>query len=218
MSDFLSRRRPSPAMAVAFVALLAALSGTAIALPGKNTVDSGDIKKGAVKRSDIGRNAVTGSKIKNGAVGSRDARNNSLTGTDINESTLGEVPSANTANTANSAGNADTTDGRSLGCPSGTREYAGACIEETIRGQATWAAASKTCGDAGRRLPTTSELEGFRQLTGITVSPTTGSEMSATVTDDNTNEFMVTINDAGAIFGIARTSPRDFRCATSLVQ
>lgn len=199
-------------MAVAFVALLAALSGTAIALPGKNTVDSGDIKKGAVKRADIARNAVTGVKIKNGAVGSRDARNNSLTGNDINESTLGQVPSAS------SAGNADTTDGHSLGCPSGTRGYAGACIEETIRGQATWAAASTTCGDAGRRLPTTSELEGFRQLTGITISPTTGSEMSATVTDDNTNERMVTIDDAGAIFGIARTSPRDFRCVTSLVQ
>ncbi len=43
MRDFLARR-PSPAMAVAFVALLAALSGTAIALPGTNTVDSGDIK------------------------------------------------------------------------------------------------------------------------------------------------------------------------------
>jgi hypothetical protein len=32
-------RRPSPAMAVAFAALLAAVSGSAIALPGTNTVD-----------------------------------------------------------------------------------------------------------------------------------------------------------------------------------
>jgi hypothetical protein len=57
-------RRPSPAMAVAFIALLAALSGTAVALPGKNTVDSGDIKKGAVKRGDLAANAVNGGKVR----------------------------------------------------------------------------------------------------------------------------------------------------------
>ena len=68
-------RRPSPAMAVAFVALLAALSGTAVALPGVNTVDSGDIRNGQVKGKDIGKNAVTGRKIKNGAVGTADVKN-----------------------------------------------------------------------------------------------------------------------------------------------
>jgi hypothetical protein len=103
MRRYLSRR-PSPAMAVAFIALLAALSGTAVALPGRNTVDSGDIKRGAVKRGDIGRNAVTRPKIRNRAVNGAKVRNNSLTGTDINESTLGQVP---TANTATNAGNAD---------------------------------------------------------------------------------------------------------------
>ena len=105
--------RPSPAMAVAFVALLAALSGTAIALPGTNSVDSGDIVNGQVKAKDIGKNAVNGKKVKNGSLGSADVKNgsltgtdikdNSLTGSDINESTLGQVPSANTANSANSA-------------------------------------------------------------------------------------------------------------------
>jgi hypothetical protein len=61
-------RRPSPAMAVAFIALLAALSGTAVALPSKNTVDSGDLKRGAVKRADIARNAVNSAKVKNGSL------------------------------------------------------------------------------------------------------------------------------------------------------
>jgi hypothetical protein len=61
-------RRPSPAMAVAFIALLAALSGTAVALPGKNTVDSGDIKRGAVKRADIANNAVNSAKVANNSL------------------------------------------------------------------------------------------------------------------------------------------------------
>ena len=85
-------RVPSPAAALAFIALVAALSGTAIALPGKNTVDSADIKNGQVKGKDIGRNAVTGLKIKNGSATSADVRNNSLKGADIDESSLGQVP------------------------------------------------------------------------------------------------------------------------------
>jgi hypothetical protein len=101
-------RRPSPAMAVAFIALLAALSGTAVALPGKNTVDSGDLKKNAVKPADIARNAVTTPKIRNGAVNSPKVQDDSLTGADINESSLGQVPSANTANVANTANTATT--------------------------------------------------------------------------------------------------------------
>jgi hypothetical protein len=96
--------RPSPAMAVAFLALLAALSGTATALQGTNTVDSGDIRNGQVKGKDIGRNAVTGRKIKNGAVGSADVKNDALTGADVNEATLGQVPSAANAGSAGTAG------------------------------------------------------------------------------------------------------------------
>jgi hypothetical protein len=95
-------------MAVAFVALLAALSGTAIALPGTNTVDSGDIVNNSVRSKDIRNGTVGGKDIKNGSVKSLDVGDNSLTGTDINESTLGQVPSANTANSANSANTANT--------------------------------------------------------------------------------------------------------------
>ena len=60
------------------VAVFIALTGTAAALPGKNGVDSGDIKKGNVKLADIGANAVDSSKVVD----------NSLTGADIQESSL----------------------------------------------------------------------------------------------------------------------------------
>jgi hypothetical protein len=107
MRRFLANR-PSPAMAVAFVALLAALSGTAIALPGTNTVDSGDIQNGAVKTKDIKNNDVRSGDVRNGTLTGGDVRNDSLTGGDINDGTLGQVPSANTANSANSANTANT--------------------------------------------------------------------------------------------------------------
>ena len=56
-------------MAIAFIALLAALSGTAVALPGTNRVDSGDIKNKQVKGKDLANNGVTGKKVKNSSLG-----------------------------------------------------------------------------------------------------------------------------------------------------
>lgn len=47
------KRKPSPASILALVALVAALAGTASALPGRNTVDGSDIKPESVKRSDL---------------------------------------------------------------------------------------------------------------------------------------------------------------------
>src|SRR6187455_2148954 len=62
-------RRTNPSTVIACLALFFAVAGgSAIALKGKNTVDSGDIKKGQVKTSDLANNAVTTKKIKNGQV------------------------------------------------------------------------------------------------------------------------------------------------------
>jgi hypothetical protein len=94
----MTRSRPSPALVVAFVALLAALSGSAVALPGKGSVDSGDLKRAAVHRSDLAAGAVTGRKV----------RDDSLTGADLDERSLAGVPLADRAGHADSAGRADT--------------------------------------------------------------------------------------------------------------
>jgi hypothetical protein len=56
-------RRPSPALIIALVALTAALAGSAIALPGKNSVKSNDIAAGAVKGKDIAEGAVKPPKL-----------------------------------------------------------------------------------------------------------------------------------------------------------
>ena len=80
---------PSPALVIAFIALVAALGGaSAVALPGKNTVAADDIKKNAVGASEIKANAVRSSEVRSNAIGSSEVRANSLTGADIDESTL----------------------------------------------------------------------------------------------------------------------------------
>ena len=83
-------------MAVSFLAVLLAVGGTAVALPGKNTID----------KNDINKNAVSVKQIKAAAVGSSEAKNNALRGVDIRESTLGQVQSAIQADSANTAANA----------------------------------------------------------------------------------------------------------------
>lgn len=116
--------------------------------------------------------------------------------------------------------NADRVDGLDaseikVGCPSGTVGYAGACIESAVRSAEDYRDASKACGDAGRRLPTVSELMGFRLLSGVTLSA--GEATSDLDEDDAPGAFeYVTVNDAGtpARDGIGSTSP--FRCVAPL--
>ncbi|HSF01438.1 MAG TPA: hypothetical protein VLA62_00415 [Solirubrobacterales bacterium] len=73
---------------ISIVALFVAISGTAIALPGRNTVNSGDIINREVKNQDLNGDAVASGKIENGQVRSVDIRNDGVKGADVDESTV----------------------------------------------------------------------------------------------------------------------------------
>ena len=110
----LRHRRPSPALVVATLALFVALSGFAVALPGRNSVDSGDIKNdevksvdvknGGLRSGDILDETLVGADVADDSLGSADVTNDSLTGGDIAqdqisgsevfEPSLSEVPFA----------------------------------------------------------------------------------------------------------------------------
>ena len=68
----LTRRRPSPALLVAVIALVAALAGSASALPGSNTVSKDDLKKSSVGGSEIAKSAVKSADVKDGKLKGRD--------------------------------------------------------------------------------------------------------------------------------------------------
>lgn len=87
----ISRWRPSGSTSIAFVALFVALVGGAVALPGTNTVDSGDIKDNTVSSRDIknktiqvkdisfaARRALKGARGARGATGARGAAGTSV--------------------------------------------------------------------------------------------------------------------------------------------
>ncbi len=82
------QRAPSPATVLAVVALFAALSGSAYALKGRNSVKSNDIAKGAVKKQDLHRAAVRTGKIAPGAVKKGKLASNSVTSPKIADSSI----------------------------------------------------------------------------------------------------------------------------------
>jgi hypothetical protein len=105
------RRRPSPSMIVAFIALCVALAGTATALPGRARVKKDDIaraavravhiKSRAVQSKHLKSRAVTRSKIARRAVGSSEVGQDALKGDNIVESSLATVPNASNAGKVN---------------------------------------------------------------------------------------------------------------------
>jgi hypothetical protein len=124
------KRRPSAATVLAFVALMVALSGSAIATPVANIarqITGANIKNGTIKGADVKNGSLSGADIRDGSIGSADigtfqvkdseiapdaiggdkVKPDSIGGSDIIESTLGQVPSAAQADSAKNATTAD---------------------------------------------------------------------------------------------------------------
>jgi hypothetical protein len=72
----------------ALVLTVAALFGTAQALPRTNTVDSGDLLNGEVLRADIGGNAVNSAKVLNDSLTSTDIKDGTIASVDILDSSV----------------------------------------------------------------------------------------------------------------------------------
>ena len=121
-NDKTKRWRQAPALVISLVALFAALSGAALALPGSQTVNSGDVKNESLKSIDLKDNkavassdvideslastdvqddSLTSDDVKNAALTGADVQDNSITGNDVAEATLGQVPQAANASTLN---------------------------------------------------------------------------------------------------------------------
>jgi hypothetical protein len=101
-TDKTSRWRQAPALVISLVALFAALSGAALALPGTQTVNSGDVKNESLKSIDLKDNkAVASSDVIDESLTGADVQDNSITGDDVAEATLSQVPQAANASTLN---------------------------------------------------------------------------------------------------------------------
>lgn len=153
--DSAKRRGPSPAMVVAIVALVLALTGTAFAALGKNSVGTRQLKGKSVTTGKIANNAVNAAKV----------ADHSLTGADINIGALGTVPRATSAD---SAGNAGTVGGHGAACPPATVLLRGVCFDSSPSPQvASLQAAADACAAKGGYLPTPMALYSTRGVINL---------------------------------------------------
>ena len=123
MVKSLLRRRPSPALIIAVIALFISLSGVSYGVATgfidsreikNNEVRSVDIRNNEVRTKDLRNNEVRGIDMRNSTIQSRDIAINAVRGEDVREDTLGKVPSAllaDSATTATSAGSAESVGG-----------------------------------------------------------------------------------------------------------
>jgi len=154
------RDRLTYANVVATLALFLALGGASYAAA---RIGSASIINNSVRTQDLRNNDIRSRDIRNRTITNADILTNTVTGRQVRESSLSKVPDADRL---------DGADGASyrVGCPSGTQRHGGGCIETTARGPATFDAAARTCGTAGRRLPNPDELGSFSEEPGIDVA------------------------------------------------
>jgi hypothetical protein len=123
--------RLSPATVIAGIALFAALSGAAIALPGRNSVDSGDLKANAVTSSDIRNKNVKTGDLANDAVTSAKVRNGGLNDNDIGDFLSLNPPLRLTATEAATLAGARTAAPETILATRGQLTYYAKCFRDT---------------------------------------------------------------------------------------
>jgi hypothetical protein len=192
---------PSPALVIAFIALVAALGGaSAVALPGKNTVTADDIKKNAVGASEIKRNAVRSSEVKSNAVGSSEVKNDSLTGADIDESTL------------NVGGGGGGPTGATLVSFTG-RLAANQTLTRTI-GNFTITSATNAAGNCGAIQLQSGNLDSQRSIGLAAAFANLAANATATITNANVSQAFSAVSDDGtsAVSGVVGRAQQGNTC------
>lgn len=95
--------RPSPALAIACLALFVSLGGVSYGVA-TGVIDSRGLRNNTIRTQDLRNNDIRAIDIRNSTIRGRDVALNTLTGSDVAESKLKQVPSAATADNAATLG------------------------------------------------------------------------------------------------------------------
>jgi hypothetical protein len=220
-------RRQVPALVLAGLALVAALSGTVYAAA---KINGRTIKVKSIPGNRLALGSLPGNRLKPGAIGGGQLAPGSVTGIQVDSSTLGQVPSAvhaeraesahdaETALNAANAQNAKTVNGYEVGCRTGTRPFAGDCWQAEASGSALSApAAAAACAAQGGALPDALSLVAFSQQPGVNLA--SGDEWSGDIPSFTAlNAYSVlTVSPNGEVGSSVSTATKRFRCVIPLI-
>jgi hypothetical protein len=219
-------RRPSPALAVACLALFVALGGTVLAA---TKIDGRTIAVKSLPGNRVAVASLPGNRLKPGAIPGDRLAPKSIKGGQIDITTLGQVPSADHATSADTAHHADSAtaadhatdatqiNGRSVGCAEGEREFAGACWDVQLHSPPlTIIEAASFCGHEGGELPNPFTLLAFNRLPNATSDA--GGEWTSAIHVESAGFFSpIAAESAEGVRPEARTGRLPFRCVTPLL-
>ena len=225
-------RLPSPAFAVAALALFVALGGTVYAAQ-KAKLNGRAVKVKSLPGNRLMPGSVAANRLKPGVLSALGQHSGPITGAEINELSLGQVPDAahaETADTAQSAVDAQTAlnavnavtaskvNGYSAGCLPGTQPFAGACWQTSPSETAISApAAATSCATQGGTLPDPLQLAAFAQKPGINLDNKDEWSSDIPVVSSPGLYGVVTVSASGEISFTASTNTRKFRCVIPLL-
>lgn len=228
-------RLPSPALAIALLALFVALGGTVYAAK-KAKINGKAVKVKSLPGNRLQLHSIPANRLKPGALQSAAAawKQGPITGAEIDELSLGQVPEAAHAGSAQSAQSAvdaqtalnavnaisaQKVNGYEAGCLPGTQAFAGACWQSSASGTALSApAAATSCAVQGGTLPEALQLAAFAQQPGVTLDA--GDEWSSDIplfTDENIFP-VVTVSATGDFNFTSHAGTRKFRCVIPLLR
>lgn len=220
-------RRQAPALLIAGVALIAALSGTVYAA---TKIDGKTIKAKSLPGNRLAPGSVPGNRLKAGSVGGDRLAPDSVTAAQLDLAAIGQVPSAVHADTAGSARDAQTAlnavnaidanrvNGHSAGCGAPSRLFAGACWQTTTSDAAVAApAAALACATRGGELPEALALVAFSQQPGVTLAPEDEWSSDLTNVSSPGTYAVVTVSPSGVVASAISTSAKHYRCVIPLV-
>ncbi len=227
------KRLPSPAFAIAVLALFVALGGSVYAAS-KARISGRAILVKSLPGNRLKPGSVAANRLSPAALSAlRAQKSGPITGAEIDELSLGQVPEAahaERADTAQSAVDAQTAlnavnaidattvNGHGAGCLPGTQAFAGACWQSSPSETAISApAAAASCATQGGALPEALQLSAFAQQPGVTLDK--GDEWSGDITNMSGLDVfaVVTVTAAGSVNFTASTSARKFRCVIPLL-
>jgi|SRR5689334_306193 len=224
-------RLPSPALAIAGLALFVALGGSVYAAT-KAKIDGRAVRMKSLPGNRLKVHSIPANRLKPGVLKGIDP-SAPITGAEIDELTLGQVPEAvhaisadtaqsaidaQTALNAVNAVNAQTVNGHSAGCLPGTELFAGACWQTSASKTAVSApAAATSCAVQGGTLPEALQLASFSQQPGVNLD--SGTEWSSDITNMAAENIfaVVTVSAGGSFNFTSSANARSYRCVIPLL-
>jgi len=229
-------RLPSPALAIALLALFVTFGGTVYAAGQRAKLDGRAIRVKSLPGNRLKPGSVAANRLSPAALAMLGATQASgpVTGAEVDELSLGQVPEAAHAESADSALSAieaetalsalnaieaSKVNGHEAGCLPGTEAFAGACWQASASETALSApAAAASCAAQGGTLPEALQLAAFAQRPGVTLDK--GDEWSSEMASYTSPGIfsVVTVSAPAEVASTASTNARKFRCVIPLLR